>query len=336
MTPEQPTPSGLPVTPRAPGDASSIFYNAQEIRSGWRLLIFIAMAAAMMAVEVWIFKHVHLGKEDFAVSLFVNEIGAFLMLAAAAWVMSRMEGRTFGAYGLPGRLVLGALFWEGAAWGFAALSALLAMMHLTGNFFLGPAGLHGMLLVKTALAFAAAFLAVGLFEEFLLRGYLFFTLSTGIGFWPAAVALSIVFAALHLGNQGESKLGIFAVFVVGMVFSLMVRRTGSLWFAVGFHAAWDWAQTFFYGVPDSGLLPPRHLFSPTFMGSHWITGMPTGPEASVFVFVVLGLLALLVHLRFPAVRYEPQRVPPGAGALLAVRVRRAQVTSADPDATSQP
>jgi uncharacterized protein len=29
----------------------------------------------------------------------------------------------------------------------------------------------------------------------------------------------------------------------GLLFCLSLRRTGSLWWAVGFHAAWDWGQT---------------------------------------------------------------------------------------------
>ncbi len=44
-----------------------------------------------------------------------------------------------------------------------------------------------------------------MFEEFLFRGYAQFTLATGIGFWPAATALSAAFGAVHLHNSGERQ-----------------------------------------------------------------------------------------------------------------------------------
>ena len=91
-------------------------------------------------------------------------------------------------------------------------------------------------------------------EEFAFRGYWLFSMSRRLRFWPAALFLSAVFGAAHLGNRGESVLGILEVVATGLLFCLMIRRTGNLWFAIGFHAAWDWAETFFYGTPDSGLL----------------------------------------------------------------------------------
>ena len=36
--------------------------------------------------------------------------------------------------------------------------------------------------------------------------------------------------------------------------------TGSLWWAIGFHAAWDWGESYFYGTSDSGLMARGHLF----------------------------------------------------------------------------
>ena len=112
-----------------------------------------------------------------------------------------------------------------------------------------------------AALWGVVFLCVGLFEEFLFRGYAQFTLATGIGFWPAATALSAAFGALHLANSGEDKVGALSVFVIGMFFCLTLRRTGNLWFAVGLHAAFDWGETFLFSVPDSGLVAPGHLLN---------------------------------------------------------------------------
>jgi len=49
---------------------------------------------------------------------------------------------------------------------------------------------------------------------------------------------------------------------------------------IGFHAAWNWGETFFYGVPESGFPPKGHLFNPTFAGPVWLTGGSAGPEGS--------------------------------------------------------
>ena len=95
---------------------------------------------------------------------------------------------------------------------------------------------------------------MGIFEESLLRGYLQYTLSRGIGFWWAALLLSIAFAVWHVSNSGESLLGLLSVGAGGFVFCLSLWYTKSLWWAVGFHAGWDWGQSYFYGTPNSGLL----------------------------------------------------------------------------------
>jgi membrane protease YdiL (CAAX protease family) len=134
------------------------------------------------------------------------------------------------------------------------------------------------------------FLLVGLFEEFLVRGYTQFTLTRGIGFWPAALVLSCAFGLLHLGNEHEQWRGLLAAALIGLFFCLTLRRTGSLWFAVGFHAAWDWGETFFYSVPDSGSVWPGHLLSSSPHGPDWLSGGSVGPEGSVLCFVVIAAL----------------------------------------------
>jgi uncharacterized protein len=143
------------------------------------------------------------------------------------------------------------------------------------------------------------FLCVGLFEEFLFRGYAQFTLATGIGFWPAATALSAVFGSTHLFNRGEDKIGALSVFVIGMFFCLTLRRTGNLWFAVGMHAAFDWCETFLFSVPDSGLVAPGHLLNSSFHGPAWLTGGTVGPEGSVMAFVVVGIAAAIFAVVYP-------------------------------------
>jgi membrane protease YdiL (CAAX protease family) len=146
-------------------------------------------------------------------------------------------------------------------------------------------------------------LAVSISEELAFRGYWLFTFARRLRFWPAALFTSAIFGVAHLGNPGENFLGILQVVVTGLLFCLMIRRTGTLWFALGFHAAWDWAETFFYGTPDSGLIGVGHYLNTSSHGPNWLTGGSAGPEGSIFAFLVLFLCALLIHLRFPNAIY---------------------------------
>jgi hypothetical protein len=146
--------------------------------------------------------------------------------------------------------------------------------------------------------------AVALFEELLFRSYALYTLADGIGFWPAAILLSLLFAAAHISNSGEAKVGIVAVAFFGLMLCFSVWRTGSLLWALGFHFMWDYSESFLYGVPDSGFVSPQHLLSAKFYGPTWITGGTVGPEGSWFIFLVLGIVALLIHLVYPRRQFQ--------------------------------
>src|SRR3989442_350419 len=154
---------------------------------------------------------------------------------------------------------------------FVAIAAAFAIILAAPLSLLGPrASLGG--------AFRpAALLLVGFSEEFLFRGYALYTLSTGIGFWPAAGLLSALFGAVHLHNPGESWIGGLSAGLIGLFFCFTVRRTGSLWFAIGLHAAWDYSESFVYSVPDSGAMVPGHLLNSSFHGPRWLTGGTVGP-----------------------------------------------------------
>lgn len=129
-------------------------------------------------------------------------------------------------------------------------------MFLLHGFRVTGLALHGTTIFSALIAWGIAFVLVGLFEEFLCRVYVQYTLASGIGFWPAAFVMSGLFGLGHAFNSGETVVGAVAAGMFGLLFCLFLRRTGNLWCAVGFHAAWNWGQTF-YGVPDSGMFLPQ-------------------------------------------------------------------------------
>ena len=242
--------------------------------------------------------------------LLIGESELLVAVVAAALVMSLIEKRPLGAYGLPRCGAFGKLFWLGSLWGIAAITLLLVVIRAVGDFYFGAIVLHGAHIAKFALFRGLFFLVVGFFEEFLMRGYTLFTLTKGIGFWPAALLLSAIFGAIHLSNQGEAWIGALSAGLIGLFFCLTLRRTGTLWFAVGMHAAWDWGESFLYSVPDSGTFVPGHLMKSSFQGSRWLTGGTVGPEGSVLVFAVIAVLWVLFDRLFPDVKYGVEQPPP--------------------------
>jgi membrane protease YdiL (CAAX protease family) len=112
----------------------------------------------------------------------------------------------------------------------------------------------------------------------------------GAAFWQAAWVTSTLFGFIHLGNNGENWIGIFAAATIGFVFCVSVRLTGSAWWAIGCHAAWDWGETFFYGAADSGNVASGHYLTTTPAGNALWSGGSDGPEGSLLVLAVILLL----------------------------------------------
>lgn len=304
-----------PPPPRLSALAETLFFGPNGLRAGWRLLFafsifFPAFIAANAAVrQARSAATLRLFSTFSPQGVLIGEAISFGVYLFTIWVMSLIEARRIRDYGIGLRSAFGGKFWLGVLAGFAAISLLLGTLKLAGAFQLGSAALHGSLAWEDAALWALTFLFVGFSEEGTTRGYLLFTLSTGIGFWPAAIATSVAFGGLHWGNSGESFVGMLSAGGVGFFFCMLIRKTGTLWPAIGFHAAWDWGETYFYGVPDSGLTAPGHLFTAKFAGPAWLTGGTVGPEGSWLCVILIILLcvgaAFLPGARFP----DPSAVP---------------------------
>jgi membrane protease YdiL (CAAX protease family) len=118
--------------------------------------------------------------------------------------------------------------------------------------------------------------------------------TAGAGFWYAAWVTSTFFGYIHTSNNGENWIGIFAAGAIGFVFCVSVKVTGSAWWAIGCHMAWDWAETYFYGTADSGLVAKGHYLSASPAGAAFWSGGTDGPEGSVLVLGVISLLLAAV------------------------------------------
>ncbi len=318
----------LPTDPR-PSLLYRIFIGADGLRAGWSLLLY----AILLIAPLFILREIHPAhptpKQPTSAThlvtgteTYLSEAASFAYVFFATWLMSLIERRPNSVYGLGlcGRLPQ---FLAGLFFGALSLSLLVAIlwkMHLLvfdARLLSGTAAMH------YALIWLGAFLFVGLSEEYLMRGYLQFTLARGltgiasffapahsktIGFWLSALILSYAFGAGHSSNAGESPIGLVSAGIAGLVFCLSLWRTGSLWWAIGFHCTWDWAQSFLYGVADSGTMIQGHLFSTHPVGDPLMSGGATGPEGSLFVLLILTLVAILILITLPR-RADPSGSP---------------------------
>jgi membrane protease YdiL (CAAX protease family) len=292
-----------------------VFVSRDGIRAGWRFSIFVALVvvfriAAFRVPAIW---RTLKSTESGTLTPFSDGTAAVLSALTAflaAFIMSRIEKRRLTSYGIPVRGAFGKLFWSGVGWGLGILTLEMLVIHALGGFEFGIVALRGGTLVYYAAAWALNFVIVGINEEFTFRGYPQLTLTSGIGFWPAAVLLSVLFGCVHLFNPNEGWVGALSVFLFGMFASLTLKRTGNLWFAIGFHAAGDYAETFIYSVPDSGYMASGHLLNSSMRpGPRWLTGGPIGPEGSVFAFVLLGVAFCLFAWLYPSQKSDEAASP---------------------------
>jgi membrane protease YdiL (CAAX protease family) len=283
------------------GALQFVFFNDRGLRAGWRLTIFLAILICLSLLVAYPLQSIARKQATTgALSPEFQIVGdgiTFLVLLVASWIMSKIEKRPMGLYGLPlrneavfSRLAAGYLFW-----GFIPLSVCLLVLHFFHVFDFGNFVLHGVDILSWGLKWFVAFLLVGLAEEYLLRGYALYTLADGIGFWPAAIVLGALFGLGHARNPGETPIGVVATVVFAIFAAVTLRVTGNLWLAVGAHAGWDWAQSFFYGVSDSGLVARGHLLNPTFQGPVWLTGGTVGPEGSVVTLILWSAMMVIFY-----------------------------------------
>lgn len=231
-----------------------VLFKDGRLRAPWGIAIFLLLVVAMRVAQYFCFTH-PLGAQilQTPLGMFAEEALRAGIVIFATWVLARVEGRSWLAYGLggPSKMKLLAI---GSGMGLLTLSVLIGILVQTGHATFAVEPMGAAQAIIAGIVWLLAFYAVAFFEELLLRGYLQFTLGKQIGFWWSALAWSLIFVWMHIGNDGESVLGLAQTGVMAMFFCLSLRVTGSLWWAIGFHALWDWSESFLYGTANSGFL----------------------------------------------------------------------------------
>jgi uncharacterized protein len=303
--------------PALPPRLNVVFFNDRGLRAGWRLLIYCGIIYILIFGVMRAAKHAGISGEQvtaqtpgltLAIVQAVGDLIPFLVLLLLAWIMSKIEHCKVGAYGLPLQKSLFRSFGTGfLLWGFLPLALVLLILRALHVFYFGDFSKLNVQILGWGLLWWVVFLMVGLFEEFTFRGYFLHTLAEGIGFWPSAIIQAILFARVHMGNGGETRIGIIATAFFALFAAATLWRTGNLWLAVGAHAGWDWGQSFFFGVNDSGFQAPGHLLNPSVHGPVWLSGGSVGPEGSVVTLILWALVTVIFVLIYRK-RAEPALV----------------------------
>jgi uncharacterized protein len=275
----------------------TIFLNSRGLRAGWRLLIFVGMFVGFGYLEGWVASKIPvfaaLEQRSFLdpVGFIYHEIETLIQVLIPTWLMCRIERTRFAGYGIPTRNAFGRDYWVGWAWGLGSTTLLVALIAGFGGYRIAGLAIHGGALWYFLVLWLIASVLIGFSEELQFRAYILATLADGIGFWAAAILLSVGFGALHYFFKPHERWEDFAsTGLLGLFMCLTLRRTGSLAWAIGFHAAFDFANLFVWSGQNAGEYAVGHLLDTRWQGLQWVTGGLLGPEASRLVFVVIVLM----------------------------------------------
>jgi hypothetical protein len=92
----------------------------------------------------------------------------------------------------------------------------------------------------------------------------------------------------------DARWGIVNIALIGIFFGVCYLKTGSLWFPIGFHAAWNFFLGCIFSLPVSGIKTFRLLDVGTVANTS-ATGGDFGAEGSVFLVAILAALLWLLR-----------------------------------------
>lgn len=314
------------------GGLIRLLFDERGVRSWARALLFIVLFAIFLVITFISFQrvissvpglyqrihavqqHAKTGGDLPPWIIILDELMLLGCTLLATWVMTRLDGSPFAGIGLPRARWLRDLA-AGLAVGFCMIGLLVAGLLAFGFGRLEPPTAALAVALRSALAWAVAALLIGFTEEIAFRGYLFAILRERYGFWIGALLVTGLFMAAHGHNPDENLIGLLTTAVVSVLFCLAILRSGALWWVIGCHAAWDWAESYFFGSADSGMYSSGRLFTLLPHGNAYLSGGTDGPEGSMLCLVVLIAvilaLPLLIRRRSGVPGLQPALHPAG-------------------------
>mgnify|MGYP001278291590 CR=1 FL=1 len=287
------------------------FWNETQrrLRTGWRLILQLGLFAGLLilggflvsAIQEALFQvSVVIGSSTHAALLIIEVTLNWLLLLASLWIAARLlDRRPFRAFGFH----LNRQWWADLGFGLLLGGLLMAGIFLA-EYALGWVKVTGyrqtgfQTFTAGLLFYAAQYLAVGIQEEGLSRGYWLRNLAEGFhlpqwgartALWLAYILSSSIFGLLHFANPNASLVSTLNLIIAGFLLGLPFVLTGELALSIGLHITWNFFQGVVFGLPVSGMQPDTHFLVIQQSGPDLWTGGSFGPEAGL-----IGLLTMLV------------------------------------------
>lgn len=258
---------------------SGLWRGEKGIRSGGRVFIFLFFVAIIQTalfgscsifygvlfklssffphqLQAVVYNSYEIIKINFI--LVVAEISLLIAAFSATKIMAKIEDKSISEYYLFSKNKL-KLYFFGIFWGaIASFFVFFALYILFPKSFLVRNSFYHLYL--TLIYDFFLFSLFGIVEEVLFRGYALKTLKKNIGFWPASLITSAAFMLFHsqkfdsdIFSSNQLILLFVEYFLAGIFLSCAVRRTGSLFWSIGFHGIWDFLVNFLTGYLFVGL-----------------------------------------------------------------------------------
>ena len=152
-----------------------------------------------------------------------------------------------------------------------------------------------LVLIKNALVFSMG----ALLQELILLLILFRLVEEYAGTWVAIATSLLIFGFAHYFNPNQTIGTVIFLVLSSIVLIAPFILTRRLWVSWGFHAAWNFMQAGFFGMPNSGIQFPGWMVS-NVSGPDWLTGGAVGIEASYMAFgvdIAIGLVVLSLAVK---------------------------------------
>lgn len=304
----------------------NVFYNSKEhrLRAGWRILlqgliffagIMLTNVLAGIAIAIIIMstggniqnQQSILGMSAHPLTRVGVTTGVLIFALLSFWIASRwLDRRPFADFGFH----FNRDWWIDLAFGLflgAILMVFIFAVELTAGWITITGTLQGTgdSFWMGIAAYLVTFLAVGIYEEMLSRGYHLRNLAEGLNFKPlnprlalllAYLVSSSMFGLFHMGNANTTWVSTVNLIVAGLFLGLGFILTGELAIPIGIHITWNFFQGNVFGFPVSGGGTSASFIAIQQGGPDLWTGGPFGPEAGLMGIAAIAIGSLLIFL----------------------------------------
>lgn len=177
--------------------------------------------------------------------------------------------------------------------GFVIFSVAVLLCVVTGS--LKIQGLSATFSIGVFVMFLLGYMIQGMAEEVLCRGYFLVSVSRRYPLAVGIAANSVLFAALHLLNNGISVLAFINLVLFGIFASVYFIKRGNIWGVGALHSIWNLVQGNVYGIRVSGIESSCTILSSEMVaGRELINGGDFGLEGGLAVTIVLVVGTLIM------------------------------------------